>query len=258
MKYMVLECRLGYAVVLSEDGRFLKIADKNYQIGQTVTDIEEINASHGKNRKWLRYIAAAAACLAVVMTTAVYSLSSTYASVYMAINPEVCIDVNRKDAVVAIRGVNSDGKNLIEGYEYKKKNLELVMDELVDRAIDMGYLHEGGQISLTFDGGSNEWIASRGDTLSAQLNGHLKEKLSVTIAIDFEDRETATSSVNTNDSEYHESDYGKTEMTKPTQDKESDYGDNVTDYEDKDNTDYGKTDYSTPYGQEDKKSDYDD
>ena len=64
----------------------------------------------------------------------------TYASVYMAINPEVRIDVNRRDTVVGLEGVNDDGEDLIDGYDFNKKQLELVLEELASRAIDMGYL----------------------------------------------------------------------------------------------------------------------
>ena len=35
MKYLVMECGLSYAVVLDQEGRFLKVANLNYQIGQT-------------------------------------------------------------------------------------------------------------------------------------------------------------------------------------------------------------------------------
>ena len=60
----------------------------------------------------------------------------------MTINPEVRIDVDRDEMVVGLDGVNDDGADLISGYVYDDKSLELVMDELVDRAIEMGYLSE--------------------------------------------------------------------------------------------------------------------
>ena len=36
MKYMVMECHTGYAVLLDEEGRFWKAADLHYEVGQTV------------------------------------------------------------------------------------------------------------------------------------------------------------------------------------------------------------------------------
>ena len=55
--------------------------------------------------------------------------------------------------MIDLTGENPEGEELIEGYEYKKKDLDLVVDDLVDRAIDLGYLQDGGQISLALDAG---------------------------------------------------------------------------------------------------------
>ena len=107
----------------------------------------------------------------------------TYASVYMHINPEIRIDVNRKDLVVGLDGVNTDGRNLIDGYSYQEKNLNLVMEELIARAIEMDFLHEGGKITLTLDSKSNQWIVEHDVSLSSGLQEHLNEKLSVSIDV---------------------------------------------------------------------------
>ena len=155
-KYMVMECHPSYAVVLGDDGRFLKVANFNYEVGQTVTDVVEMQIPQSvpkkkNNKRWLYSLAAMAACLLLIVTSVFRMWQTPCASVYLSINPEIRIDVNRRDIVVGLDGINEDGANLIEGYDYKKKELNLVMDELVERAIDMGYLHEGGRISLVLD-----------------------------------------------------------------------------------------------------------
>lgn len=38
MKYIVMECHFSYAVLLDENGKFLKAANRGYHVGQTVTD----------------------------------------------------------------------------------------------------------------------------------------------------------------------------------------------------------------------------
>lgn len=38
MKYIVMECHFSYAVLLDENGKFLKAANRGYQVGQTVYD----------------------------------------------------------------------------------------------------------------------------------------------------------------------------------------------------------------------------
>lgn len=281
MKYMVMECHLSYAVVLDEEGRFLKVANRHYEVGQTVTDIVEMQVPQSavqkkKANKWMYSLAAMAACL-VLMVTSVFQMGQmTYASVYMTINPEVRIDVNRNDVVVGLDGINPDGNDLIAGYEYKKKDLDLVMDELVDRAIDMGYLHEGGQISLVLDADSDEWIIVHSDTLTTQLNEHLNEKLSVTIEVtDTKDQsnQVVIPVAPEEESDYSESDYGETEQTTAppvsSQPSESDYNDSNygdSSYDDG-QSDYGESDYAensqsdygeqSDYGTDDGQSDYD-
>lgn len=42
MKYLIMECHMAYAVVLDEDGSFLKAANMDYEVGQTVDTIMEI------------------------------------------------------------------------------------------------------------------------------------------------------------------------------------------------------------------------
>ena len=194
MKYMVMECHLSYAVVLSQDGRFLKVANRHYEVGQTVTNVIEMQIPQSvpkektvvkerERRRWVYAAVAVAAVFLLVFSFALQTGLSTFASIYLSINPEVRIDVNRYDKVIALEGINTEGKKLVEEYKYNNKELNPVIDELVDRAIEMGYLHEGGRITLVLDSGSDEWIATHGVTLGSTLTEHVKEKLSVTIEI---------------------------------------------------------------------------
>ena len=104
MKYIVMECHIGYAVVLDEDGRFLKVANRNYQVGQTVTDVIEMSGSADsvtdvaemeemsskartgrKARSWMYSVAAMAACLVLVMVSVFTMDQKIYASVFLFI-----------------------------------------------------------------------------------------------------------------------------------------------------------------------------
>lgn len=190
MRYMVVECHLSYAVVLSEDGRFLKVANLHYEIGQVVSHVVEMRQPERQPEfgrrvpvRWITSMAAAAACLTLVAVAALRVGSLPYGTVYMEINPDVRIDVDRKDRVVGLEGMNRDGEALVEDYSYRRKDLELVVDELVDRAIGMDYLHEGGEITLSFDGDDSQWVESRSEALPEQLAEYLDQKLTVTITV---------------------------------------------------------------------------
>ena len=45
MKYLVMETHPAYAVLLDQSGRFLKAANLNYHVGDTVMDIIELSPS---------------------------------------------------------------------------------------------------------------------------------------------------------------------------------------------------------------------
>lgn len=184
MKYIVLERHPGYVVVLDEEGRFLKAADRQYQVGQQLDAILPMHPPRRRGRTVLFPALAAAACLVLLALSAVRTAQMPYASVYMTINPQVRIDVNRRDTVLTVEGTNPDGEALTEGYEGRGKALEQVMDELTDRAVEMGWLHPGGQITLTLDAEDGDWVATHSDSLPAHLNEYLDETLQVTIRVD--------------------------------------------------------------------------
>lgn len=184
MKYIVLERHPGYVVVLDEEGRFLKAADRQYQVGQQLDAILPMHPPRRRGRIVLFPALAAAACLVLLALSAVQMAQMPYASVYMTINPQVRIDVNRRDTVLTVEGTNPDGEALTEGYEGRGKALEQVMDELTDRAVEMGWLHSGGQITLTLDAEDGDWVATHSDSLPAHLNEYLDETLQVTIRVD--------------------------------------------------------------------------
>ena len=50
-----------------------------------------------------------------------------------------------------LTGTNEDGRTLLAGYEPESRDKVEVADELIDRAIEMGFLSEGGQVSISLD-----------------------------------------------------------------------------------------------------------
>ncbi len=260
MKYIVVECNFSYAVVLDEKGRYLKVANMHYEVGQTVTEVIEMQEVPTferpikKNAKWMYGFAAMAACLVLVTTMTLRMDQTRFASVYMRINPEVRIDVNRKDVVVSVEGMNDDGNRLIEGYSYKKKELDLVMDELVDLAIEMGFLSKGDEVTLTLEAEDGTWVVEKGETLKKHLNEYLEEKISVTIQVTETTKENQgiTIPINPEDSDYGSSDYDTpTDEGDSTYDTPTDEGDSSYDAP----IDEGDLGYDAPVDEGD--SDYD-
>ena len=138
MKYLVMEARPSYAILLDEEGRFVRAANLHYEPGQTVEHIVPMRTRAPKSKGVLIWLPGvlAAACLVLMAAVLLRAPITPYASVYLTINPQVRIDVDRQSMTQGLEGVNPDGQDLVEGYDWKGKHLDQVTDELIDRAVD--------------------------------------------------------------------------------------------------------------------------
>lgn len=195
MKYIVMETFTSYAVLLDEEGRFVKAANLNYEVGQTVKNpVLMRDESPAKSSKVTMFkskkgLASVLVALAAVAFLFVFTRNITQdpqvtvaSSIYLRINPEVRMDLNDNGEVVDIEGMNPDGKALVEGYEPQSRDRTTVTTELIERAIDMGFLTNGDQITFRIDA-TNEQFQQYGVELRSTITEYLDGRLSVTIEI---------------------------------------------------------------------------
>ena len=269
-----MEVHPAYAVVLDEEGRFLKAANLRYQVGDTVRDIVELRRPREKRPalwKPLSGVAGLAACLCIVFFGYYQPNFVPYGALRIQINPDVELTLSRTDRVLELEGLNADGRVLIEGYDYGGKDREDVTEELVERAIDMGYLSGGETVSITVTSADAGWQAREeqaawedleeryGETIVIQI-GPTDEKPPVTEVVipvtppepeptpepppeqvdppaapdDTDDRPDSGGATG-----YQDTDYGP-DADGITDYEDTDYGpysDGVTDYEDRDDGD---------------------
>lgn len=269
-----MEVHPAYAVVLDEEGRFLKAANLRYQVGDTVRDIVELRHPREKRPalwKPLSGVAGLAACLCIVFFGYYQPNFVPYGALRIQINPDVELTLSRTDRVLELEGLNADGRVLIEGYDYGGKDREDVTEELVERAIDMGYLSGGETVSITVTSADADWQAREeqaaredleeryGETIVIQI-GPTDEKPPVTEVVipvtppepeptpepppeqvdppaapdDTDDRPDSGGATG-----YQDTDYGP-DADGITDYEDTDYGpysDGVTDYEDRDDGD---------------------
>ena len=177
-----MEVHPAYAVVLDEEGRFLKAANLRYQVGDTVRDIVELRHPREKRPalwKPLSGVAGLAACLCLVFFGYYQPNFTPYGALRIQINPDVEMTVSRTDRVLDLEGLNADGEDLIGGYDYRGKDRETAAGELVERAIDMGYLSDGDTISITVSSSDADWQARE----EAQVQAQLEERYGAAIVI---------------------------------------------------------------------------
>ena len=259
MNYLVMEVHPAYAVVLDEEGRFLKAANLRYQVGDTVRDIVELRHPREKRPalwKPLSGVAGLAACLCLVFFGYYQPNFTPYGALRIQINPDVELTLSRTDRVLELEGLNEDGQSLIAGYEYSGKDREDVTGELVERAIDMGYLSGGETVSITVTSADADWQAREeqaaredleeryGETIVIQI-GPTDEKPPVTEVVipvtppepeptPEPSPEQADPPVVPDDTDYGPNADGVTDYEPPD---EGPYVDGDTDYEDRDDGD---------------------
>ena len=179
-----MEVHPAYAVVLDEEGRFLKAANLRYQVGDTVRDIVELRHPREKRPalwKPLSGVAGLAACLCIVFFGYYQPNFVPYGALRIQINPDVELTLSRTDRVLELEGLNEDGQSLIAGYEYSGKDREDVTGELVERAIDMGYLSGGETVSITVTSADADWQAREEQAAREDLEERYGETIVIQI-----------------------------------------------------------------------------
>lgn len=258
MKYLVMELHPAYAVVLDEEGRFLKAANLHYQVGDTVQDIVELRQPRSRAPaawKPLSGLAGLAACLCLVFFGWYQPNYTAYGTLRIQINPDVEMTVSRTDRVLDLEGLNEDGEDLVEGYSYKGKDRETAANELVERAIDMGYLSGGETVSITVNSADADWQAREEAQVRAQLEARYGETIVIRLGSDPAPEVTppqtdppeivipvtppaaAEDATDYGDTDYGPNADGATDYADAASNADTDYGpytDGVTDYEDRD------------------------
>ena len=255
MNYLVMEVHPAYAVVLDEEGRFLKAANLRYQVGDTVRDIVELRRPREKRPalwKPLSGVAGLAACLCIVFFGYYQPNFVPYGALRIQINPDVELTLSRTDRVLELEGLNADGRVLIEGYDYGGKDREDVTEELVERAIDMGYLSGGETVSITVTSADADWQAREEQAAREDLEERYGETIVIQIGPTDEKPPVTEVVIPVTPPEPEPTPEPPPEQTDPPVVPDgTDYGpnaDGVTDYEDTDYGPYsdGVTDYEPP------------
>jgi len=137
MKATVVQIKDKYAVLLQEDGQFIKVNTMNLKVGD-VLDRKEVDVY--RKRKFGSMIAAA--LFAVLIGSGVYTYGATSYQVSLDVNPGITMDVNRFERVIALEAVNADGQAVLEGLELENRNVEKAITKVVERISDLGYFDD--------------------------------------------------------------------------------------------------------------------
>ncbi len=190
MMYLVMECHPAYAIVLDQAGRMIKVANMGYEAGQKVDHVIARRTQTVPLRFRLAPLMIAACLCAAILGGGTYGACfMTYGTVELRINPDVMMSVSYTDRVVGLEGLNEDGIRLIDQVSYKGKNSEEMTQLLVERAVEMGYLKDGGTVSVKAQGSAG-WKDKRENAISSGLSHMLEGRMRVEIKIGAAEEET--------------------------------------------------------------------
>ena len=184
MEYLVMECHQSYAVVLDHQGRFKKVANLGYQVGQEVSTVVELREARAPGVIRWQPVLTAAACLCILFMGIWQTALLSMGTVLIQINPQIRLSVNRMERVISAEAVNADGAKVLFDYHAFGKTVEQVTQELSDRAADLGYLHDDGEVHLTVDSRDAKWKTATETRLESVA---VREAQRVTVIIEHDD-----------------------------------------------------------------------
>lgn len=178
MRVIIMEISGKEAVALSHDGRFVRIRNLSYAVGQELQITPEmlIRKSTQSHARKVTKIAALAACFCILFGSILGFLilnSPSYGYVSVDVNPSIEFRIDRSDCVVSASAVNDDGQNLLESIsidELKGKDIEIALSLTVDELSVQGYLDgEHAGLIISSSAGSKKASAALNEKLAAYV-----------------------------------------------------------------------------------------
>ncbi|HML36582.1 MAG TPA: anti-sigma factor domain-containing protein [Bacillota bacterium] len=182
MKGIVIDVMDKDAVILSDDGLFKKIKNKDYEIGQTLQLTE--NMESASNRPALggwkagsRLVNAAASIAAVMVmgTIGAFAYYTPTDYVSLDVNPSIEYSVNMFERILDAKAVNEDGQEILSDLNLKNKDINEALRETLDQLKSEGYLEPDKDSGVVIATSSNELIEA--EKLAKELKRNVRTYL---------------------------------------------------------------------------------
>jgi len=192
MKGIVVDLNNKDAVILTEDGLFKRIENRNYEIGQT------LQISSGEKTGLRRFVpkpvissklligAARIAAVIVIGTAGAFAWYTPTSYISLDVNPSVEYSINMFDRILEARAVNEDGEEILRDLQLKNKNIGEGLKETLDELIAEGYLSDDPDSGVVI-AASNEKqkeAEKMAMELKAEVQTYLKARKDVTAEVD--------------------------------------------------------------------------
>lgn len=167
MKGIIVDKKGRHAVVLTGDGSFIRIHNNaQYKPGYEI----EFEMPYRRERSLLAKASsiAAAFLFTLGLSYGVYSYTVPYSYVDLDINPSIELTANVYDIIIKTETFNKDGEKLLKEHKLNFKKLDAGIAELVDSAIQQGYLKAQTENAVLLT------VASKDEQKKGKLEKHVE------------------------------------------------------------------------------------
>jgi hypothetical protein len=182
MEYIVMECHFSYAVLLDEDGKFYKAANRSYEVGQRVKDpviVDVINASkRAKKRSILRLSVLLSVLLIVFLTVFAVFAHHRSTTVTLNIGEEITIESDFRGNVKDV----SD-RSLWDSVNSPSKKVWDLAASAVAEAYTEGKIAKDGRVNVNISAKDNDFGEEIGERIAHKVAVVLDPDASLTVAI---------------------------------------------------------------------------
>lgn len=135
MQGIVMDIKGDKAVLMKENGMVVEVKNKNYKVGQRVVE------RHQTYRKYIVMAACFVLCFATAISGyAAYTTPTSY--IYVDINPSIRLDINYFNKIIDIVPLNDDAADLLSSYDFKSKNAEECINEIIKSCKEKNYIND--------------------------------------------------------------------------------------------------------------------
>ena len=184
MKYTVMECHEGYAVLMGEDSCFVRAANMHYSVGQIVTSpiiLDDDVKRSAISRSVFVKIAAAAACITLISAVGLNYYSKnlkTHSVLTIGSDFNIQLELNSKGKVIRMKSQTADGKDVLEHYDTKDKNMVGAVNDILDVMKEQGYITNDDTVELYISADSKKESESYKNEIEHEISA---QKVNVSV-----------------------------------------------------------------------------
>lgn len=179
----IVELRGRFAAALTEDGRFVRVRNKGYEIGQAVRAVRiERSAQPARRRAQMTALASMAAGFLMLALGGFAGYRAPAGVVSLDVNPSIEYTINYFDRVLEVAAVNEDAVPVlsqIDGDSLRYQSIDTAIEQTIETLRGNGYLLEETENDVVIS--SSSYSAAHAERLAARLEEQTAKQKDLTV-----------------------------------------------------------------------------